>query len=458
MAQSVGSFSLDAESVQCVVRDLGKSRRVGRAEESVTGSRGLLAVRTQQGAPLPVCLEAGDALAENRGQEFVVHGVARTEGERAEPPAGIVHRIVARLEIRHAVLAPDDVEGTFCEPPGAVTVRAHTGVVAEHAGDVQCRGAVGCHGCPPEVGPVECDRGVVHPLGEHGEGVPAQRAGVSEVDGKTIVVARCGMAEIEISHPRNGIALVTMNRPDKLNAMTSEMVEQLHSAFDALGRNRDVRVIVLTGAGRGFCAGLDLGGYGDAPGFEWHGAMEKGLAVQKHIASLIPHMRSLPQPVIAAVNGPAAGGGFALVLGSDIRLCARSARFNAAFIRIGLSACDIGTSWLLPRLVGASRAQELMLTGRLFDADEAERIGLVVESFPDDVLLDAAFAKAEEIMLNTPIGVALTKEGMWTALEIPGLQAAIDLENRQQIMASFSDDAREMRRARAEGRPPTFTA
>ena len=266
------------------------------------------------------------------------------------------------------------------------------------------------------------------------------------------------MAEIEVSHPRDGVALVEMNRPDKLNAMTASMVEQLHVTFDSLGRNRDVRVIVLTGSGRGFCAGLDLGGYGDAPGFEWHGAMEKGLAVQKHIASLIPRMRSLPQPIIAAVNGPASGGGFALVLGSDIRLCSRSARFNAAFIRIGLSACDIGTSWLLPRLIGAARAQELMLTGRLFDAEEAGRIGLVVEVLPDDVLLDAAYAKAAEIMLNTPIGVALTKEGMWSALEIPGLQAAIDLENRQQIMASFSDDAREMRRARVEGRPPKFDA
>jgi enoyl-CoA hydratase len=217
-----------------------------------------------------------------------------------------------------------------------------------------------------------------------------------------------------------------------------------------------VRVVVLTGAGRGFCAGLDLGGYGTAPGYEWKGAVEKGLAVQKHIASLIPHLRSLPQPVIAAVNGPASGGGFALVLGSDIRLAASTARFNAAFIRIGLSACDIGTSWLLPRLVGAARAQELMLTGRLFDAAEALNMGLVTSVMAGDDLLEAAYAKAEEVMLNTPLGVALTKEGMWSALEIPGLQAAIDMENRQQIMASFSDDARETRKARLEKRPPRY--
>lgn len=269
-------------------------------------------------------------------------------------------------------------------------------------------------------------------------------------------MARWDMAEIEISYPRDGIALITMNRPDKLNAMTSEMVEQLHEALTTVGRSRDARVVILTGAGRGFCAGLDLGGYGDAPGYDWNGAVEKGFAIQKHIASLIPRMRSIPQPIIAAVNGPASGGGFALVLGSDIRIAAHSARFNAAFIKIGLSACDIGTSWLLPRLVGAARAQELMLTGRLFDAEEAARIGLVVESVPNEILMDAAIAKAEEIKLNTPLGVALTKEGMWSALEIPGLQAAIDLENRQQIMASFSDDAREARRAKSEGRAPEY--
>jgi enoyl-CoA hydratase len=264
------------------------------------------------------------------------------------------------------------------------------------------------------------------------------------------------MADVEISRPRPGITQVTMNRPDKLNAMTSDMVSELHSAFDAIARDRDTRVVVLTGAGRGFCAGLDLNGYGLAPGFEWHGRMERGLAVQKHIASLIPAMRRMPQPIIAAVNGPAAGGGLALVLGSDIRLASETAKFNAAFIRIGLSACDIGTSWLLPRLVGAARAHELMLTGRFFEAPEAVRIGLVLEAYPQDALLEAAFAKAEEIMLNSPIGVALTKEGMWSALEIPGLQAAIDLENRQQIMASFSEDAAETQRARAERRLPSY--
>jgi enoyl-CoA hydratase len=265
------------------------------------------------------------------------------------------------------------------------------------------------------------------------------------------------MPTVEIDSPREGVTRITLNRPDKLNAMTAELVQGLHDALAEIGRDASCRVVVLTGAGRGFCAGLDLRGYGEAPHTAGFGRPQAGLAVQKHIATLIPHLRSLPQPVIAAVNGPATGGGFALVLGSDIRIAAASARFNAAFIRIGLSACDIGTSWLLPRLVGAARAHELMLTGRIFDAAEAERIGLVTEVVPDEALVEAALTKADQIMLNTPFGVALTKEGMWSALEIPGMQNAIDLENRQQIMASFSDDHREAMAAFLEKRPPRYS-
>ena len=265
------------------------------------------------------------------------------------------------------------------------------------------------------------------------------------------------MDPVLVDSPHPGVTRITLNRPARLNAMTSELVQALHAALDAVAIDPACRVVVLTGAGRGFCAGLDLTGFGQAPHSEGFGRTQAGFAVQRYIASLIPHLRSLPQPVISAVNGPAAGGGFALVMGSDIRIAATSARFNAAFIRIGLSACDIGTSWMLPRLVGAARAQELMLTGRIFDADEAARIGLVVDVVPAEALLDAAYAKADEIMKNTPFGVALTKEGMWSALEIPGMQAAIDMENRQQIMASATADHVEAMKAFLEKRPPTYT-
>lgn len=261
---------------------------------------------------------------------------------------------------------------------------------------------------------------------------------------------------VVLEWPRPGVALLRLNRPDRLNAMTSELVQSLHRHFDELSVHPECRVVVLTGAGRGFCAGLDLTGYGLAPHSEHIGATQRGFATQKHIATLVTHMRSMPQPVIAAVNGAAAGGGLALVLASDVRIGAESSKFNVAFVRIGFSACDIGTSWLLPRIVGVARAQELMLTGRVFDSAEAFRIGLLVDVVPDEHLLDTALTKAEEIMRNTPFGIALTKEAMWTALEIPGMQAAIDLENRQQILSSHTDDAREAMRAFVEKRPPEF--
>jgi enoyl-CoA hydratase len=181
------------------------------------------------------------------------------------------------------------------------------------------------------------------------------------------------------------------------------------------------------------------------------------MQVQKSIASLIPHLRAVPQPVISAVNGAASGGGLALALGSDIRIAARSARFNVAFIRIGLSGCDIGTSWLLPRLVGASRAFELLLTGRLIDATEAERIGLVVRVVPDDQVVDAALETADLIAGNSPWGVRMTKEVMWSQLEVSSLQAGIDLENRTQILSSFTGDMQEAMSAFLEKRPPAFS-
>ena len=254
-----------------------------------------------------------------------------------------------------------------------------------------------------------------------------------------------------------GVTVVTMNRPEKLNAMDVALVTDLHEVLTDVGNDPECRVIVLTGAGRGFCSGLDLGGYGDAPPVgQGDGRVHKGFAVQQQIAALIPRLRRLRQPVIAAVNGPASGGGFALVLGSDIRIAARSARFNAAFVRIGLSACDIGTSWLLPRLVGAARAHELMLTGRIFDADEALRIGLVTDVVDDDQLLDRVLEEAALVARNTPFGVFMTKEVMWAALEIPGLSAAIDLENRTQILTSFTEDHREAMAAFLQKRDPDY--
>src|SRR5580698_446834 len=225
--------------------------------------------------------------------------------------------------------------------------------------------------------------------------------------------------------------------------MNVDLVSELHETLGAIAADSSCRVVVLTGAGRGFCAGLDLAGYGRAPSADGRGRVEDTFATQTHIAGLVPRLRSLPQPVIAAVNGPAAGGGLALALASDIRIASATARFNVAFVRLGLSGCDIGVSWLLPRLIGASRAWELMLTGRIIDADEADRIGLVLRVVPDDELLGAALETAAHIAANALWGVRMTKEVMWSQLEVSSLQAGIDLENRTQVLSTMTGDMRE---------------
>ena len=216
-----------------------------------------------------------------------------------------------------------------------------------------------------------------------------------------------------------GIRVVTLNRPARLNAMSPSLIDGLHDALDRLRADDEARVVILTGAGRGFCAGLDLKetpvpSPGSSSG---RGRVQRGMDTQQRIASLVPKLRSLRVPVIAAVNGAAAGGGLALALASDVRIAAESARFNVAFVRIGLSGCDIGVSWLLPRLIGASRAFELMLTGRMVSSDEAERIGLVTRVVPDDDLMDSALETARLICANSPTGIWMTKEVMWSTLE-----------------------------------------
>jgi enoyl-CoA hydratase len=259
-----------------------------------------------------------------------------------------------------------------------------------------------------------------------------------------------------VTYPRPDVALVTLNRPRRLNAMNQALVDGIYDACDEIDARPTLRAAVITGAGRGFCAGADLGGFGPMPATEAAGLVQQRFAIQQRITGLIPRLRSLKVPVIAAVNGPAAGGGLALVLGSDIRIAGASASFNVAFIRIGISACDIGTSWLLPRIVGAARAQELMLTGRIFDAVEADRIGLVVAVVPDESLLEAALSKADIIRTNSPFGVFMTKEVMWSALEIGSYHAAVDLENRTQVLASMTTDSEEAMHAFLEKRDPRF--
>jgi enoyl-CoA hydratase len=265
------------------------------------------------------------------------------------------------------------------------------------------------------------------------------------------------VAEVLLSEtPAPKVRLLTLNRPDRLNAMTSELCSALHAELEAVAADRSCRAVVLTGAGRGFCAGLDLQGYGDAPGNDGSDAARDRLGNQEHMSRLILRLRDTPQPIIAAVNGPAAGFGLALALGCDLRFAARSAVFRAAFINIGVSNCDMAVSWLLPRLIGASRSHELMLTGCRVDGEEAEAIGLVADTVEDEGLRDRALRAAEQIAELAPWGVRLTKQGMWTALELPSERAAVEYEDRQQIMATHGVAPPEAITAFLEKRPAEF--
>jgi enoyl-CoA hydratase/carnithine racemase len=257
-----------------------------------------------------------------------------------------------------------------------------------------------------------------------------------------------------VERPRDGVVLVTLNRPDRLNAITFQMFDEMHDLCRTLLADGDARAVVITGAGRGFCAGLDLDDAETLPDMTPHEMM----LGQQHWAGAFVNFHELPQPVIAAVNGPAAGGGLGLALAADIRLASPSARFNAAFVRIGLSAGDVGVSWSLPRVVGLGRAAEIMLTGRFVDAEEAATIGLVNRVVPEDQLLDEAFAVAEQIAANTPFGVTLTKRVLNANVDAGSLSQAVEVENRGQTLATRGADFREALAAFREKRPAKLTS
>jgi enoyl-CoA hydratase/carnithine racemase len=260
---------------------------------------------------------------------------------------------------------------------------------------------------------------------------------------------------VTLSRGADGVAVLTLCRPERLNALNDSMTGALRATIEAVRTDSTIRVLILTGAGRAFCAGLDLKGYGDGTKIRDETALVRMLSRQREIAGLAQALHHLPQPVIAAVDGPAAGAGLALACASDIRVCSDDAVFAASFIRAGYSGCDIGISWLLPRIVGTGNAHELMLTGRRLDAQGALAMGLVT-SVHDGSAMPAARAKAAEILLNPPLSVELTKQGMWIALETAGFDAAVEFENRQQVFTAFTADQQEAAAAFLESRPPHY--
>ena len=255
---------------------------------------------------------------------------------------------------------------------------------------------------------------------------------------------------------RCAVDWLTLARPEVLNAINLQMVGELSDYFGKLFDDSAVRIVVMRGEGKAFCAGLDIKEHsGDGSHVMPFGG---GFGFQGHLADVYVRMRRCPQPIVSLVQGAACGGGFSFVLASDIRIAGESAKMNAAFIRLGLSACDMGASYFLPRLVGTSVASELMLTGRFIHAPRALATGLVSEVVPDDDLERAGQAYVDEMLFASPKGLRMTKEGLNLSVDASSLEAAIAMENRNQILTSQSPNFAEGMRAFIEKRAPVYVA
>lgn len=266
-----------------------------------------------------------------------------------------------------------------------------------------------------------------------------------------------GMSLVSVGRAHAHVSVVTLDNPSRLNSLSFTLVGDLYAALDEVAVDPECRVVVLTGAGRAFCSGLELEHAGLPPGAEELGRHRMGMKAMSYMGGIVPALRDIPQPVIAAIRGPAYGGGLCLSLGADIRLAGRSAVFCGAGINNGLSGTELGVSWLLPRAVGTSNAAELLLTGKVIDAAEALRIGLVSQVLDNAELLDAAVDMGVAMCRFSPFGLALTKETMWAALEVGSLRAAVDLENRTQLLAGHTGNLNEASAAFREKRPPVYT-
>jgi enoyl-CoA hydratase len=261
-----------------------------------------------------------------------------------------------------------------------------------------------------------------------------------------------------VEHPRPHVALITLNRPERMNSMAFDVMVPLKEALENIAYDNSVRVVVLTGAGKGFSSGADHKSAGSVPHVQGLTRPTYALRSMQILDDVILALRRLHQPVIAAVNGAAIGGGLCLALAADIRVASQGAYFRAAGINNGLTASELGLSYLLPRAIGSSRAFEIMLTGRDIDAQEAERIGLVSRQVPDDQLLETCYDMAERIAAFSRPGVELTKRTLWSGLDAASLEGHMQAEGLGQLFVRLlTGNFEEAVAARAEKRPPVFT-
>ena len=262
------------------------------------------------------------------------------------------------------------------------------------------------------------------------------------------------MTTVAVDRVSDTTALVTMQRPERLNAISSELIDDLVAALDELAQDRSLRALVLTGANGAFCSGADLKEQGELPAER----SRVGWVYDKQLdlVKLMLRLYEQPQPIIAAIDGPAVGGGLAIALHCDIRLATPEARLGSVFIKVGLSSLDVGVSYLLPRLVGVGQARELMLTGRIISGTQAAEIGLVNRTVPPEQLLEQAYGLAEEIAANNQYGVWMTKQGLNATLDAPSLRHTYEIENRTQVLGTFVGNMSEASQAFREGRAPEW--
>ena len=265
------------------------------------------------------------------------------------------------------------------------------------------------------------------------------------------------MGTVNVEKMRPHVSVVRLNRPERLNAMSIELCLELRDTLEQIGRDNDCWIIVLTGSGRAFCSGLDLKDDSAIPNIEGLPIPRIGPHAMRIYSKLVPTMRQVPQPIIAAINGAAYGGGLCLALAADLRVASESALFNATGIVNGLTSTELGVSWLLPRLIGAANSNDILLTGRKIDAREAMRMGLVSRVVPDAELLELALEIASGMCEYSPYGVQMTKQVLWANLENSSLAAAIELEDRNQLMLGMTDNLPEAIRAFDEKRKPVYT-
>lgn len=253
---------------------------------------------------------------------------------------------------------------------------------------------------------------------------------------------------------RGEVDILSLARPEALNAVSPAMARELAGYFGGLCERPEIRVVLLRGEGRAFCAGAELGS--DAFAEAGPGRAQRQMAMQRLYSGIVRAMRACPQPIVALVQGAASGAGFSLALAADIRLAAPDAKLNAAYLRVGLGGCDMGSGYLLPRLVGLSVASELLMTGRFIHAERARAVGLVSDVVPAGELLAAGLALAADMLRASPFGLRMTKETLNATVDAPSLDAALTLEDRQQVILLETADFGEAVAAFRERRPPAY--